>query len=275
MKKTVKLGIFALASLLITNIANADQLVLMSVYKDRVDVIYSPHMKFEDMDTLVLFGIKAPPPENVTALISEIGKTPRWSTTPLRKLYSQLGGTGNFPQELFPEGSYKDNIKISKGSTQIELPDAKNNEIDLGLSGSVLPRSGLWNTQLQNTNATGCPAMISNVLAVQSKAVRTRNFSFSKPFHPAQFKLNGKPLTWKQRDPNRWRSTLADYGPNGAVKARGMSFKVVWDVNVFSSTHILMKSKIDVKLSPFLSAAFNGSQHCSVTISGDYKYIGD
>lgn len=275
MKKILKLGIIALLPLQLASVVIAEQLVMVTVDPKGkgVQVIYAGDLTFDEWDGLP-FVVSTPAPKNVTALIVEDGKPPRWSTTPLRKLYSQLGGTGNFPQPIFEKGKSIDNINISSGSEEIELPDAKNNEIDLDLYGSALPLSGLWNVQLQNTNASGCPAMISNALAAQSKAVRTRNFSFSKPFHPTQFKLNAKPLTWKQRDPNRWRSTLADYGPNGAVKARGMSFKVVWDVNVFSSTHILMSSKIDVQLSPLLASAFDGKQHCMVTISGDYKYIG-
>ena len=273
MRKIFKLGIIALFPLQLANVALAETFSIMSLQPDGTVLVTHSITDLKDWSMWKEI-IEVAPPKGSTALILEKGKPSRWSTTPLPKLYRQLGGKGPLERHIF-DTAYNNDIKVSSGSEEIELPEGKNKEIDLGLNGSALPRSGLWNVQLQNTNAKGCPSLIGNALARQSKAVKTREFSFTAPFHPTQLKLNGKPLTWEQLDPNKWRSVLADFGPNGAVKAKGMSFKVVWDVNIFSTTHILMKSKIDVELSKFLSAAFNGSQHCSVIISGDYKYIGD
>jgi len=133
----------------------------------------------------------------------------------------------------------------------------------------INPKDGTWKPEITSNKTSGCPSMMTSMLNKQSIPTKSKNMTFSKPFHPSSLFDEAQELKWKKLGTNKWEASIVNN------EGGGMNASVKWNLTVVSQTKMNVHSKVYMKFPAQMAAMFGGSSECKADTIGSFNYIGN
>lgn len=187
------------------------------------------------------------PPEGVTGIVLEDGKSPRWTGLSNQEVNEAFDGEGEPPIKLQNEPEV---IKLDDPDRAPEEPDDPPQDtaqadlddpferwaVDTGTR--INPTSGYWIGEIHDQTVTNCPAGTADALAAQLATLNGSKLEFTidETFDPSNVLVG---FIWEKTGENSWLGNLEpNYGPG--------NFRVQWAMRVISPTLIKTRQQVAI-----------------------------
>jgi len=131
----------------------------------------------------------------------------------------------------------------------------------------INPKDGTWKPEITSNKTSGCPSMMKSMLNKQSIPTKSKNMTFSKPFHPSSLFNEAEQLKWEKVGENKWKASVMNQ------EGGSMNASVTWELSVVSETKMDVHSKVYMKFPAEMAAMFGGSGECKADTVGTFNYI--
>ena len=139
----------------------------------------------------------------------------------------------------------------------------------------ISPKNGKWKPKIIDYNTKGCPSMIQSTLKQAKLYSKTKNATFSNPFHPndlfdpKDLDPNGATdVKWVKIADDTWETVLK-------MGQQGMSMDMTWKIKVTSEESMDMTSKLTMNFPKEMAMMMGGSSECKIDSSGTIEHIGN
>ena len=205
-------------------------------------------------------------PDNVTGIIIEPDRYPRWTTDSYENIDRSFGGDGEYEIVLFDEDK-------SKREPKRERKTVVGRE---GFAGDIVPLDGRWVSVLVDVKEEGCKGPLAGIGKQASTMATTQNndLVFGNTFHPDQLFVAANPenaqLEWKRTAANTWQTNPLSKVPGMAQVSSAMKMNVTMEMIVLDPNTISGGGLVQIEFGPAM-AAIGMTGKCTVRTRGQYQ----